>query len=616
MKNFPQAFFSSHLWEKLRKMWTQLPYFPRAISLVWQASGKWTILWAVLLVAQGFLPGVGIFLTKTLVNRLVVALKTGGDSDEFRPILMVAALLFIVYSLIELFRCISTWLRAFQSEIVQNYIHALIHEKALSLDLSYFETPKYHDQLHRARSDAISRPIALLENLGSLGQTTITLITMAGVLACYSWWLPLILLINSIPAFVVVSYYTYKQHAWRIRNTANERRVLYYDWMLTLGSAAAEIRLFDLGKRFKDNFQKINEKLKQERLLFVKKQSFGELFAGISGIGITGLLLCWMGWNAFRGRATLGDLALFMQVFSQGQQLLRTFLSSASEILRNMLFLENLFDLLDLKPKIHDPQTPIEIFSQDISEIRFAEVNFRYPGSDRFALNNFNISIPGKKITAIVGENGAGKSTFLKLICRFYDPESGEVTIDKENLKSFSLKSLRSQITALFQEPVRYNETVADNIGFAANTEILSRMKIEEAAFAAGANIPISKLPKKYDEMLGKWFGGTELSGGEWQRLALARAFLRQASLIILDEPTSAMDSWAEADWMSKFRDLVSGKTALIITHRFTTALKADFIHVMVGGKVVESGNHNELVELNGLYSKSWKQQTGVFKNF
>jgi ATP-binding cassette subfamily B protein len=237
------------------------------------------------------------------------------------------------------------------------------------------------------------------------------------------------------------------------------------------------------------------------------------------------------------------------------------------------------------------------------------QLTFTYPDAPVTALQNFSLSIPAGQIVAIVGENGAGKSTLLKLLCRFYDPQAGRVTWDGIDLRQFAQSTLRRRITVLFQQPYPYHDTVENNIRFGDYAGGPTHAQIEQAAQAGGAASIVDKLPDGYGTVLGKWFGSTELSVGEWQRVALARAFVRQADLIILDEPTSAMDSWAENEWMGRFRTLVAGKTAVIITHRFTTAMQADTIHVMDRGKVIESGTHAELVRLGGHYAGSWRQQ-------
>ena len=277
--------------------------------------------------------------------------------------------------------------------------------------------------------------------------------------------------------------------------------------------------------------------------------------------------------------------------------------------IRNLLFLDDLFAFLDLRPRLADPAQPAAAPTGLRDGIRLAGVSFRYPDSERATLIDFGLDIPAGQIVAIVGENGAGKSTLLKLLCRFYDPQAGAITWDGLDLRELAQADLRRRITVLFQQPAPYHVTAADNIAFGDLLSQPGRPQIEAAARAAAADAIINRLPDGYDTLLGKWFGYTELSVGEWQRLALARAFVRQADLVILDEPTSAMDSWAEAAWMGRFRELVAGRTALIITHRFTTAMQADIIHVMHEGRVVESGTHAELVALGGRYSASWRLQ-------
>jgi ATP-binding cassette subfamily B protein len=283
-------------------------------------------------------------------------------------------------------------------------------------------------------------------------------------------------------------------------------------------------------------------------------------------------------------------------------------LEGAGKIYRSLLFVENLDDFLKVKPamltgKTGEPGLPVK------DSIRFESVSFTYPGGSNRALDNFDLEIPNGKAVALVGHNGAGKSTLIKLMCRFYDPDEGRILLDDADLRTFDQEALWRGITVLFQDPVHYYASVRENIAFGDIKELGNQIRLWDAAHDAGALEPIERLPDGFDALLGKWFGGAELSGGEWQRIALARAFFRQASLVILDEPTSAMDSWAEQDWLGRFRVLTAGKTALIITHRFTTAMHADIIHVLDKGRVVESGNHAELVALGGAYATSWAAQ-------
>jgi ATP-binding cassette subfamily B protein len=320
--------------------------------------------------------------------------------------------------------------------------------------------------------------------------------------------------------------------------------------------------------------------------------------------------MAWMVWRAMRGLISLGDLALFYQAFQQGLQLMRALLENVGQLYTNILFLGNLFEFLALKPAVVSPPSPRPAPAPLREGVRFSGVRFRYPGSDRLALDGFDLFVPAGRVVAVVGPNGAGKSTLLKLLCRFYDPEAGSVSLDGVDLRQFPVDGLRRSITVLFQQPVHYNASVRGNIAFGDLAGAPPDAAIKAAAEAAGADSAICRLPEGYDNLLGKWFAeGAELSVGEWQRVALARAFVRRAPLIILDEPTSAMDPWAEADWLERFRRLASGRTAIVITHRFTTAMLADEIHVMEAGRIAQSGTHQDLLAGAGRYAEWWAAQ-------
>lgn len=585
----------------------QLPYLPRALSLVRQAAGWLTILWILLLLLQGLLPVASVYLTKTLVNGVAAMIGAGGWT-AMRPLLPAAVAMVLVLIGIEFCQSIGKWLRTAQSELVQDHVHELIHKQAMHLDLSFYDNPGYYDQLHRARIDAISRPAALIENMGSLLQSFITLAAMGWVLLSFGIWIPVMLAIGTLPSLLVVLRHTIRYHTWRQENTMIFRQASYYDLMLTQREAAAEMRLFGLGPHFSALFRALRQKLRREQVQLARSEAIAQGAAALCGLASMAAALAWIGRLALRGVIGLGDLALFYQAFFQGQRMMRALLGSAGEIYRNIAFLENLFEFLALQPRIDNPAEPLP--HPGVSrEIVLENITFRYPGSSRPALNNFNLTIPAGQITALVGENGAGKTTMIKLLCRFYDPELGRVLIDGTDIRTIELHSLRRQTTVLFQDPVRYHDSVRNNIALGDIENSPDQERIEAAAAASGADAPISRLPLGYEAVLGKWFGGAELSGGEWQRLALARAFLRNADLIILDEPTSAMDSWAEVDWLARFRQLVAGRTALIITHRFTTALQADIIHVMDQGKIIETGTHQELIAAHGRYEESWTRQ-------
>ncbi len=598
-----------YLHHKLHIAKSQLLYLPQALALVWAAARPWTLAWTVLLVLQGLLPIATVYLTRTLVDSLVGAVASEGEWQAVRSTLIWVALLAGLMALMESLRSVTGWVRSVQAELVQDHLSAVIHSKALALDLAAFETPDYYDRLYRASIDAFYRPVALLENLGGLLQNGLTLIAMAGVLLPFGWWVPLLLLGGTAPALALVLRYTVQQNQWRLRTTSDRRRTDYLNWLMTAQETAAELRLFALGRYFQTAFQTLRRRLRMESIQLAREQAVAEVMTGVLALLTTGTVLAWMVWRAMRGEVSLGDVALFYQAFEQGQRLMRTMLGSVNQLYSNILFLENLFEFLQLQSQVGDPPHPQAVPSPLQSGIVLHDVSFRYPGSERLALDRFALTIPAGRVVAVVGSNGAGKSTLVKLLCRFYDPEAGIVAFDGIDIREMPLDDLRRQITVLLQEPVEYYMTASENIALSDFDAAPDAQSIEAAAVAAGADVPISRLPEGYETVLGKWFGGAELSAGEWQRVALARAFLRPSPILLLDEPTSAMDSWAEAAWMERFRALAAGRTVLMITHRFTTAMRADLIYVMEAGRVVESGSHRELVARNGRYAESWRLQ-------
>ena len=604
--------------QKVRKVLGQLPWLSRGLVLAWQASRPWTVTWLVLLVLEGVIPVGLVYLTKLLVDALVSAIKSGATRPQVRSVLIVVVALAALTLLAEVVRKAIGWIRAVQAELVQDHINDLIHTKSIAADLAFYEFPDYYNHLHRARSEATFRPVALLENVGSLLQNGVTLLAMGAVLVVLGPWLAAALFISVLPALWVVVHFNVVNYRWRQRITEDERRAFYYDWLLTHGKVSAELRLFALGDHFRSTYRALRARLRGERAALLRRESIAELGATILAMGITGAALTWLVWRAAHGLVTLGELALIYGAFNQGQRLMGSLLQSVGQLYSNSLFLGNLFEFLALEPKIVEPAAELARVVEDLqSEIHFDGVTFRYPESERKALDDFSLKIRAGQIAALVGPNGAGKSTLIKLLCRFYDPESGRIEIDGVDLKKIETANLRRLLTVLFQEPVHYSVSVSENVEYGDLENHPQTSKVRAALEAAGAEEIVERLPNGYHTLLGRWFaGGSELSVGEWQRIALARAFLRQAPIILLDEPTSALDPWAEADWLRRFRGLAAGRTAIIITHRFTTAMHADVIHVLDQGRVIESGSHHELLERNGRYAESWSTQMDAAADF
>jgi ATP-binding cassette, subfamily B, bacterial len=568
------------------------------------------VAWAAILLIQGVIPVAIVWLTKPLVNSLQVAVGSGVNRQTLEPLIFTALALGGLQLLSELLKVAQQWISMSQSELVQDHVSDLLHAKASELDLAFFETPDFYDRLYRVRFDGASRPLSLLESVGGLAQNLVTVTGIGALLLSYGVWISIALVAGTLPALLVVMRGSRQQHELWKRTTTDRRRTQYFGDLLTMGQHAAEMRVFGLAAHFRQRFRDLRRRLRAERMQLFRRQSISRLGAEAVAMLSAAGAIAWMVWRAVLGAATLGDVALFAQAFQRGQGLVRSLLMNIGQIHNNGLFLENLFEYLDLQPDVTAPANPVPVPGGRPSAIRFEDVSFRYPATDRLALEHFNLDVPAGRTVAIVGSNGAGKSTIVKLLCRFYDPASGRVELDGIDLRRFDPVELRRSMTVMFQLPVSYQGSVRENITLSDLARVDAAPDMEAAAADAGLADLVGRLPAGYDTTLGKSFvGGTELSGGEWQRIALARSYFRRSGLIILDEPTSSMDSWSEAQWFERFQHLAAGATALIITHRLTIARRADEIHVMEGGTIVESGSHDTLLNTGGRYARSWAEQ-------
>ena len=588
----------------------QLLLLWRTWRLVWQAGTKWAVAWVALLIFLGLIPLATIAATKQLVDHLMIAIRSGGSPAATQSVLLWAGVLVASFVLTDLLQSLLEWIGTIQSELLTDHIGKLIHAKSAEVDLAFFESPEYYDRLYRARDEAQTRPASLIESAGSMLQHGVTLLLMMAIAASYGPWLLVAILGAMLPAIFVVIRYNWLTHEWWMSTTTERRWIQYYDEKLTSPVAAPEIRLFGLLPCFDEPWAQLRTVLRRQHLRLIEKQSVARLVSSIAGLAVAGSAIGWMGWKALHGAATLGDLVLFYQVFAGGQSLMRGLTGNAGKVYGHTLFIANLFHFLDLKPTLLDPVAPLPAPRRILQGVRFRNVHFQYPGSEREAVRGLDLYLPANRITAIVGPNGAGKSTLVKLLARYYDPSSGSIEIDGIDLRDMRTADLRAMISILFQVPVRYDASARENIEIGDKEAGSDPMRTRAAAIAAGVDPVIGGLPDGYDTRLGKSFqNGCELSTGEWQRVALARALLRDTPLVMMDEPTSAMDSWAEADWYERIRTATRGRTALIITHRFTIARRADFIYVMQQGSVVESGSHEALLARGGLYANCWYEQ-------
>jgi ATP-binding cassette subfamily B protein len=440
---------------KFGRIIEQFPYLPRALGLIWGAAPKLTVAWLAMGVVSGLLPAATVWLVRPLVNAITDAIAAGGEWGAVQPVIWLGLAMAGVVLAGELMRSAGTWIATAQSERVGEHISRLIHDRSVSVDLSFYDVPAYYDHLHRARHEAGHRPMILLENLGGLLKNIITLGAMAALLVPYGWWLPVVLLISTLPALYVVLNHTLRHHAWRMKITADERRTWYLDWLLTARETASELRLFNLGPMLQASYQKLRKRLRQERLRLIRNQALAGIGASAAGLLAAGGAMAWMGWKALQGQASLGDLALFYQAFNRGQGLMRGLLEGLAKIFGNSMFIRDLFAFLELEPQITDPparvgtRNPVHRGGRPAEPlpgagVRFQDVDFQYPGGTRPILSKLNLAIEPGCIAALLGANGEGKSTLVKLLCRFYDPVSGSVAIDGQDLRDLPLSEARA----------------------------------------------------------------------------------------------------------------------------------------------------------------------------
>lgn len=579
--------------------------------MLYQAAGGLLIGWIAIPLALGLVPAAIVHLSRRLVDEIVrVAGEGVGNWSEFRNAVLLASIIGLLLILAETARGASSWLRTKMSDLVEERMALEVHQKSIHVDLAFYDLPEFHDHLHRARVDAYNRPMGLLDGIGSLLRNVVTLAGLMAVLISVSWLLPVLLLIGALPVLVVAVAHTYRYYRWQLDTTAERRRTRYLDWVLTGQAAAVELRVFDAGQYFSETFQEVRGRLRQRRLQLLKSEAIAVIVAVMLSLMAAGGALIWTVTQSVGGAITVGSLVMVLQSVAYTQRVLRNELRGLGEFCSNLLFLSSLFEFLDLEPVVVSPSRARSVPAGRPPAVEIRDVSFAYPGRDTNVLTELSLSLPAGRTTALVGRNGAGKSTLLKLLCRFYDPDSGTIEVNGIDIKELHLAEFRRLITVLFQESMQYSATVSENIALGSVGEETTREEVVGAARAAGADAIVADLPSGYDTLLGTWFPhGQALSVGQWQRLALARAFVRDAPIILLDEPTSSMDPWAEGDWMGRFQKHAAGRTALIITHRLTTAMRADVIHVLDGGQLVESGNHCELLEGKGLYAESWRRQ-------
>jgi ATP-binding cassette, subfamily B, bacterial len=596
------------MFRKLQQAW----HLRRALHLVWQSSPRLTLANLFLALIQGILPLLSLYLTKLLVDTVSGSLTQ--NPQAIQQIIELVVVTGIIALFGDLCNSLNQYVTTAQSQIVTDYVHNLLHKKSVEVDLEYYENAQFYNALHMAQQEAPYRPSQILDLLIRLGQSLISLVAIAALLISLHWLIALVLFITAIPSLFIRLFYARKLYHRQWEWTPHDRRADYYNWMLTSTQYAKEIRLFTLGDLFQRRFLNLRSNIRRDKLALTRQTLLAEwgiqVFTTLAIFTVFGLIA----YQAVIGAITVGSLVMYYQAFQRGQTSLRDSLTDLASLYENSLFLASLYEFLDLKRTVAEPIHPIA-FPQPIAQgIRFENVRFNYPGSSRPLLDNINLTIRSGETIALVGENGAGKTTLIKLLCRLYDPTRGKITVDGIDFTQLDTTTLRQQISVVFQDYMHYNLTAAENIGLGDLDQLTNTKAIESAAQKTGAEKAIARLPHGYDTILGREYEeGEELSIGEWQKVAIARAFLRQGQIVVLDEPTSALDARAEYEVFEQFRKLAQGRTAILISHRLSTVKLADRIYMLKDGKIAESGTHAELMQLQGAYAELFELQASSY---
>jgi ATP-binding cassette, subfamily B, bacterial len=588
-----------------------LSYARRAIELVWSTSRLLTISFGLLTLLAGVLPAGIAWLGQLIVDAVVDTINHGAP---LRPALMfIAAEALLVAVVAAAQRGIKMCQSLLRAQLGHR-VNVLILDKAQELSMAQFEDADFYDKLTRARREASSRPLSLVNRTFSLAQNAVTLSSYAVLLYQFSFWAVLILLIAGFPSFFAETRFAgdaYRLFRWR---SPESRKQMYLETVLAREDHAKEVKLFRIAPLFLQRYRDIFKSLyKEDRALTIRRETWG-LFLGLVGTAAFYGVYAWIAVATMQQIISLGEMTMYVLVFKQGQSAVSASLTAIGGMYEDNLYLSNLYEYLE-QAGAEDSGTAIAGASPG-DGVRFEGVGFQYSGSGRPALADIDLHLQPGGSLALVGENGAGKTTLIKLLTGLYRPTEGRILLDGTPLEEWDTETLRRRIGVIFQDFARYQISVGENIGVGDVAHFGDTDRWEQAAARGMADVFIRNLPARYDTQLGSWFkDGQELSAGQWQKIALARAFMdREADILVLDEPTASMDAAAEAALFEHFRKLTEDKITILISHRFSTVRRADHIVVIENGRITERGTHDELMRLNGHYATLFSLQAEGYR--
>lgn len=594
--------------EKLNQVKETISTGSKLLILIWKLD-RWLLLGvAISSIIPAFIPFANLYIYKLVIDQVVKVI--GGvplDVSKFYPLIGFRIATYFLQEVAirtDAFVNRLLWMRM---PMAMSNIALL---KISTLDIQYFENSKFRDLLEKFRESYNVRPQQMLDHLFYTLQSLIQLLIAFGVIAKLNWFLVILVSAIAIPEFV--SQTQRSKLSWGIwsSNAPQRKRYNYLQNVLQHPQAVKEVKIFGLAPKFISWIKELQLQFYKENSSLVKKSYYFDLFFNSLSTAVFVGVEIFVIIEALAKKVTVGDISFYTGVVSNFQNGMGGFFRGLNGIFENSLYVKNFFDVLNLEPIIKNIDHPVKIELEKCPKIEFKEVDFKYPETDKYILKNFSLIInPGEKV-AFVGENGAGKSTIIKLLARFYDVDSGEILVNGVNVKNLDLKSWYEYLGILFQDFNRYEDTAKTNIHLGKVSEPENLDNIIRAATSAGAHQMVSKYEKGYEQVLGRMFeGGIEPSGGQWQKIALSRAFFRNAPVLVLDEPTSAIDAKAESEIFSRVEKLSRDKTVIIISHRFSTVRNADKIYVVDNGKIVESGTHQDLMKIDGQYATLFKLQ-------
>ncbi|MGA3156336.1 MAG: ABC transporter ATP-binding protein [Steroidobacteraceae bacterium] len=597
---------SSSPLELVHGFFSVFQYSRRALTLVADTDRGLLVALALLTLIAGLLPAAITWVGGQIVDAVVHAMS--GDHSPARVLRLVLLEGTLVASFAGIQRGLSLCQSLLRAQLGQR-VNVMILEKALTLDLQHFEDSEFYDRLTRARREASSRPLSLVMRTFGLAQNGIALLSFGAVLIRFSPWSVVVLLLAGLPAFVAEAKFSgdaFRLFRWRSPET---RMQMYIETVLAREDHAKEVKLFGLGRRLLARYRNIFTSLyREDRALSIRRDSWG------FGLGLLGTVTLygayvWIALATVRGAISLGHMTVYLGLFRQGQSAVSSILAAVGGMYEDNLYLSTLYEYLETP--VAPPSGQITRGTNPADGIRFEQVSFSYPGAAEPTLREITLHLPPGSSLALVGENGSGKTTLIKLLTRLYEPSAGRILLEGVDIREWEPERLRSRIGVIFQDFTRYQLQVGENVGVGDELHFEDELRWREAAGKGRAADFIDELPRGYHTQLGKWFrDGQELSGGQWQKIALSRAFMRtQADVLVLDEPTAAMDARAEAEVFEHFRQLSSGRITILISHRFSTVRMADQIAVLDRGRIIEQGSHAELTALGGHYAQLFSLQ-------